>query len=580
MNWNIFIRTRLPVLFLCAALLCAGIAKKEGYHMDELLSFELANAEFNPWIVPTQPEGRLAKFVHNEIDGETLGETLANLRETLLDVLKNGRGSRLLSYTADVYEEPVWIAGQTFEKYITVDRDDAFNYLSVYFNVKDDNHPPLHFMLLHTLSSLFPGSVSPFVGCVINLAAVLGILLLLMRTGERFGAVFLERGTSASGVSGRLLGVMAALAYGLSAGAMATTLLVRMYALVTFFCVALFALHVRKWTEDGFAGGNRLLILVTVLGFWTQYFFLFYCLVLALVTAALLAARRKYRELFGYARSLAFAACIGVVGFPFAISDVFQSSRGVEALRNLAGGPAEYAARLGAFWGVVADRTVSGAGLVLAAALLIVCLAVSVRRRQGRALLLMLILPAAGYFLLAAKMSPYLVDRYMMPVFPFVLFGLVFGLLWLLGFLGVPRLSCTIVCGVLVVWQIGRLGAYDGEYLYTGYLDQRAVAEAYAEESCICVYAGVGYYENLLEFAEYERTLLLTRDELLNREDKESIRALDEAVVILKTGVDQDDVIEALEEEYGLVLEEWLIESGVHGDWVGLFIREGKGENL
>ena len=39
--------------------------------MDELLSFELANGEFNPWIVPTQPQGRLAKFVENEIRGES-----------------------------------------------------------------------------------------------------------------------------------------------------------------------------------------------------------------------------------------------------------------------------------------------------------------------------------------------------------------------------------------------------------------------------------------------------------------------------------------------------------------------------
>ncbi len=28
--------------------------------------------------------------------------------------------------------------------------------------------------------------------------------------------------------------------------------------------------------------------------------------------------------------------------------------------------------------------------------------------------------PVAGYFLLASRMSPYLVDRYIMPLFPFV----------------------------------------------------------------------------------------------------------------------------------------------------------------
>ena len=58
-------------VILCLGIMCVGISLKEGYHMDELLSFELANARYNPWIVPTQPEGRLAKFVREEIQGDS-----------------------------------------------------------------------------------------------------------------------------------------------------------------------------------------------------------------------------------------------------------------------------------------------------------------------------------------------------------------------------------------------------------------------------------------------------------------------------------------------------------------------------
>ena len=39
------------------------VSKKEGYHMDEILSYELSNSEFTPWITPTQPEGRLETIV-------------------------------------------------------------------------------------------------------------------------------------------------------------------------------------------------------------------------------------------------------------------------------------------------------------------------------------------------------------------------------------------------------------------------------------------------------------------------------------------------------------------------------------
>lgn len=133
------------------------------------------------WIVTTQPEGRLAKFVHQEIDGETFGETLGNLADTVRDVLQNRGNSKLLTYKADVYEEPVWITSEQFSDYITVKSGDAFNYLSVYFNVKDDNHPPMHFMVLHTVSSLFQGRISPWMGCVINMAAVAWVMILLYR---------------------------------------------------------------------------------------------------------------------------------------------------------------------------------------------------------------------------------------------------------------------------------------------------------------------------------------------------------------------------------------------------------------
>lgn len=136
-------RWQLAVLALVLLVQCFYIGQKQGYHMDELLTYELGNAEYNPWIVPTQPVGRLAKFMQQEIYGDSLGETLGNLKDTVTDVLQNRGNSKLLSYRADVYEEPVWITRKQFHEYITVGERDGFNYLSVYFNVKDDNHPPV-----------------------------------------------------------------------------------------------------------------------------------------------------------------------------------------------------------------------------------------------------------------------------------------------------------------------------------------------------------------------------------------------------------------------------------------------------
>ena len=368
-RWKKILPELLAVI-LCLGVLCVGVSLKEGYHMDELLSFELADARYNPWIVPTQPEGRLAKFVREEIQGDSFGETLMNLKSTVTDVLKNRGSSKLLSYKADVYEEPAWITSGQFRDYVTVDGSDAFDYLSVYFNVKDDNHPPVHFMLLHTMSSLFPGTLSPWLGCTINLICVGVTLWLLLRLGRQLSEILgMEE-------QGRLLGILAVLLYGLSTGALASVLLIRMYCLLSCLCVALLSMHVEKWKEHGFDRSNKGLIAITVLGFLTQYFFLFYCILLAAVTAAGLLCSKRMRELWIYIRSMVVAAVMGRVLFPFAIADVFSSGRGVEALDNLTSGFAGYGARLLAFARILADRTVGdlllGAGCITAVVLAVV----------------------------------------------------------------------------------------------------------------------------------------------------------------------------------------------------------------
>lgn len=580
-RWKKILPELLAVI-LCLGVLCIGVSFKEGYHMDELLSFELADARYNPWIVPTQPEGRLAKFVREEIQGDSFGETLMNLKSTVTDVLKNRGNSKLLSYKADVYEEPAWITSGQFRDYVTVDGSDAFDYLSVYFNVKDDNHPPVHFMLLHTMSSLFPGTLSPWLGCTINLICVGITLWLLLRLGRQLSEIFgMEE-------QGRLLGILAVLLYGLSTGALASVLLIRMYCLLSCLCVALLSMHVEKWKEHGFDRSNKGLIAITVLGFLTQYFFLFYCILLAAVTAAGLLCSKRMRELWIYIRSMVVAAVIGLVLFPFAIADVFSSGRGVEALDNLTSGFAGYGARLLAFARILADRTVGdlllGAGCVTAVVLAVV---LWYRRHKGqetgmpravRGILCMLIIPVMGYYLLASRMSPYLVDRYVMPMFPMI--ALLFALL--LCCLGKrlakasgwkERLVGIGLMALFLVVQGLRLASYDGEYLYRGYGQQEQLAEEYASLPCICVYAGVGYYENLPEFMHYDRTLLVTAEELAERKDVDSLRMLDRVVVLIKPGVEEETVSSVLREKYGMEPEETLFSEGVHGDNIYLYVR-------
>ncbi len=552
------------LLLIIAAVGSIFISRKEGYHMDELLSFELANAEFTPWIVTTQPQGRLEKYVVNELRGETALETLSNLGETLLDVLQNRGNSKLLSYEADVYEEPVWLTGDDFTAYLTTDGQDSFNYLSVYFNVKDDNHPPLHFMLLHTMSSIFRGQIHPWMGCVINLVLILLICLLLWKIALRM-------------TGQRSVGIAAMLLYGLSIAGLQTLLLIRMYALLTFFCVLVFYLHLTSLDrQQYFEKHNKALIAAVVCGFLTQYFFLFYMAMLALCTVLWLWKKVSGRAALAYIRTMVLSALWGLILYPFAIDDVLHSGRGVEAVQNLGSGIGDLTERLSAFGSIVL-REVLGGKTVLLCMIVEVCVwwLISKLRHVKEtevvsiSFLLFLIVPVIFDFLLTIKAAPYYEDRYIMPLFPFFSLLIVYGLYVIGAQLSVPRLLpilgalCLIVSGLM---------QYRPAYLYTGYAGQLEVADAYADRDCLCVYDGVGYYENLVEFTKYDQTLMVTETELTERSKDPVLIGSEELVVLLKSGIDPQTVADVLA-SYGLEQKEVLLESGVHGDTLYLFAK-------
>ncbi len=274
------------------------------------------------------------------------------------------------------------------------------------------------------------------------------------------------------------------------------------------------------------------------------------------------------------------AAVIGVAVFPFSIQDVFASGRGEEALHNLGQGLSGYGERLAAFGGILMRGSF---GSLLLGAVLLICMALWLVRtcksgagtteKREKVLWLMLLLPCAGYFLLAARMSPYLVDRYIMPLFPFAAMLLALFLVRAFGSLG-PGRRYLMVLPALVL-GILNVASYDGTYLYRGYERQLEVAAQYGELPCVCLYDGLGYYYNLVEFTRYERTLLLTAAELENRQETADLTEPEKIVVLKKAGVEEEQALGALA-RYGWQVESLLLSEGesVYGDTVYLCTRK------
>ena len=570
---------RIFIVVLSMLFLCTFVTRKEGYHLDEILAFQLANAEYNPWIVPTQPVGRLAKFMAEHIDGENFGETMSNIGYIVEDTLKNRGSSILANYKADVYDAPVWMEREMFQAYVRNDSKDDFNFLSVYFNVKDDNHPPFHFMCLHLMTSLFKGEISPWHGCVINLAAMAGVLWLLGLIGD---ILFKKKSST----------VAVMILAGFSLGMVATTLWIRMYALLTLWTVWGLYLHIRKYVgvdQDMFYRikrkngktkwlGSVDLFIITLLSFWTQYFGLFFILPLAIVTVILLLKSKRMREFWAYVRTMVSAAVVGVGLYPFAIGDVLFSERGTEALSQWQNGFMEYVGRLKSFGSILASN-VAGNEFVFAAGILVpagVILYHIIKKTKACDhiegwQIAMCGIPLLAYFLLAAKMSPYFVDRYIMAIFPITALVLVW--LWdqaidVCGWNQKYAAGTCISAAILMTLasNINMQGQHT--YLYTGYDEQVAVAEEYQEYPLVCLYLGSGLYENVIEMERYAQTILLKPEELASMDASRTEVTKDSYVALIKYPGEESGKEQLMQvmDVFGGTEAELLYEGGAFGD--------------
>ena len=62
-----------------------------------------------------------------------------------------------------------WRPGSDYYDLLTVSADNTFNYKQVYINQTNDVHPPLYYFVIHTVSSFFPLQFSKWFGILPNI---------------------------------------------------------------------------------------------------------------------------------------------------------------------------------------------------------------------------------------------------------------------------------------------------------------------------------------------------------------------------------------------------------------------------
>ena len=289
-----------------------------------------------------------------------------------------------------------------YETFMEVQSGEGFNYVNVWKNQANDVHPPLYYVFIHTICSIFSNSFSKWYGIALNLFWMIGIsILLYMLSKEITGSVQASAGI--------------VLAYETSVIFMNTLLFIRMYAQVTFFVIAFACLFKKYWNKTLDKKFFGWFAAIVVLGMMTHYYFLIIAFALCAALAMQLAIEKRFLELRNVVLVAIGSGALFLLCWYHFLGHLFRGYRGKEAISSALsfGGLIEGTSKM---FSIINQEAFAGVMIVF----LLVIVALVVIRLKNKEKIWgyesALFLGAIFYVLVVGKIAPYRDDRYLMPV--------------------------------------------------------------------------------------------------------------------------------------------------------------------
>ncbi len=418
------------IILLVAAVSIWNGCRKEGFHVDEMYSYGLANSNY----LPFPQEGDSGAYSINDFMQEYgAGNNLIDLVENVIRDFKILKDADFQWKQTDIYEkyreaqynnnqpwvETTWLSGEYYENYLTVEDGTGFNFISVYYNQRADVHPPFYYILLHIVCSLFEGSFSKWYGFAVNFVAMISALVLLYRMIKLY-------------IPSVWIAYAAVLVYGLSMGFQSNMVFFRMYGVVTLLTIALCNLHLYLYKRDWELGKRQRLLLIglVVLGYYTLYYFVVYAAILMLLACVLMAKQGQVNRLWTYIRQYIYAAVVGIMIWPFSLKHFFSDYRG-DDFREAIGNVGDYGSLIVQMFKELARTCMGNQATILLIVLMmaIVAAVIGLLRKKGtRAVYSIIFLPAFLYFFFAAVSTPMVHNRYIMCIMPFVFLAVILAI--------------------------------------------------------------------------------------------------------------------------------------------------------
>lgn len=207
---------------------------------------------------------------------------------------------------------PYYYTGDDFKYYLRTNDQTAFQYDSVYYNQINDRHPPLYYLILHTICSVCKGKFSWWYGFSINIISfvIAQIFMYLL---------------SAAITHSKKLGLLITAYWGFTVGCISCYDFVRMYGMTVMFALIYAYLSVECYTVKQFTWKNAAAAAsIAFLGAMTHHYFLCFAFFCTLFTCISLLLQKNIRNMLRYGLSALAGTLLSIAAFPATIPHLLE----------------------------------------------------------------------------------------------------------------------------------------------------------------------------------------------------------------------------------------------------------------
>lgn len=503
------------LLFIICLIMLHFINQKRGFHADEMFSYGSANYKYDNVFCPYGDRDYINRFMNDNI--KNIGEIKKYLSDIPMLIEKIDKIKK--------EDKPIWKNKKEAIEYVTIQKDEIFNFFSVYYNQSRDAHPPLFYYTVHIISSVFLNNFSKYIIFIINISAFIGTCILIKKSLKVLRKEYLT--------------IPVTILYGLSMGGISTVIFQRMYMLLAFF-ITYYSYLCIQFSMCNFKLSKKMKLkfgIVTILGFLTHYYFCIYIAFLVIFFSIKIYKNHGKKEFIEFTQYYFKLAILGIMLFPASIYHIFFSYRGVSSISNKFNLLNFIELIFNAY---SLNYTV---GYIILIGILIINIIRIMQKKDDNNL--MLLIPISGFIIISSKLSPYLELRYIMGILPIISLIFWISVDYILKYY---KKQCIIVMSImLIIFSINKINETKPLYIYSEYQENIKIASENNNSRFIYIHDnGYNHIQNMQEFMIYKESLIIdvSKDELKYLKNNSKLLEENDFVLSIKKYMNIDEIIQ------------------------------------